>query len=256
MADQQQVTPEDPEVIRRQMEQTRASLAEKIEVLEQKVTGTVEEAANAVTETVQEAKEAVAETVETVKETVENTVETVKGTVESTVDAVRDALDITGQVQRHPWLMVGGSVAVGFLGGLFLGPARPRYYNEPVGSFGPGSEPVPEREAVYTWAPAEREPEMRREPERQQPGWWDWMQSTFGSEIDKLKGMAIGTLAGVVRDMVGQAVPENIKPMVTDVINNVTTKLGGEPIQGRVLPETEGHDGRSSSSRAASSYTS
>jgi len=206
------------------MEQTRSSLAEKIEVLEQKVTGTVQEATSAVTETVQEAKEAVADTVETVKETVASTVETVKDTVESTVDAVRNTFDITGHVQRHPWAMVGGSVALGFLGGLFLGPTRPRSHAEP--SHTPGPEPVaaPEREASYARAPSRHEPETYREPEREQPGWWDWLQSTFGPEMDKLKGMAVGTLAGVVRDMVSGAVSENIKPMVIDVINNVTTK--------------------------------
>jgi len=235
------------------MEQTRASLAEKIEVLEQKLTGTVQEATTAVAETVQEAKDAVAETVETVKETVESTVESVKGSVESTVDAVRDTLDITGHVQRYPWLMVGGSVALGFLGGLVLGPSRPHSYPGPSSTSGPEPGPAPEREASYAWSPPRHEPEMQREPERQQPGWWDWVQSTFGSEIDKLKGMAIGTLAGVVRDMVGQSVPENIKPMLTDVINNVTSKLGGEPIQGRVLPESQSHDERSSH-HSTSSY--
>jgi len=237
------------------MEQTRSSLADKLEVLEQKVTDTVQDATSAVTETVQEAKEAVADTVETVKETVTSTVDSVKETVASTVDAVRDTLDISGQVQRHPWAMVGGSVALGFLGGLFLGPSRPRYHTGPSSPPGPEPEAAPEREASYAWAPSSHEPETHREPEREQPGWWDWLQSAFGSEIDKVKGMAIGTLAGVVRDMVSEAVPENIKPMLTDVINNVTTKLGGEPIKGRVLPEAQSQE-RTSSRPPASSFSS
>jgi len=253
MADQQQVIPDDPEVIRRQMEQTRSSLAEKLEVLEQKVTDTVEGATSAVTETVQEAKEAVAETVDTVKETVSNTVESVKETVESTVESVRETFDITGQVQRHPWAMVGGSVALGFLGGLFLGPTGSRHRAAPFTSSGP--QPEPEREASYAWSPPQHEPETYREHAREQPGWFDWLQSTFGPEINKLKGMAIGTLAGVVRDMVTQAVPENVKPMLTDMINDVTTKLGGENIKGRILPEAQSHE-ESGARPHASSYSS
>jgi len=250
MADQQQVNQEDPEVIRQRMEQTRASLAEKIEVLEEKVTSTVQEATSAVSETVNEAKEAVHETVETVKETVTNTVESVKGTVEATVEKVRDTLDVAAHVRNHPWTMFGGSVAVGFLGGLLTGPSqrrRPAPY-EPIGAeFAPEFVAEPEREAVAGWTGA-------AEPAREQHSWWNWLNSTFGSEIEKLKGLAIGTMAGVVRDLVGQALPENLKPMVTDMINNVTTKLGGETIQGRIVPEPSSDEERSSAH--ASSFSS
>jgi len=43
--------------------------------------------------------------------------------------------------------------------------------------------------------------------------------------------------------------------MVTDMINNVTTKLGGETIQGRIVPEPEAHR-ESNPSEHASSYSS
>jgi ElaB/YqjD/DUF883 family membrane-anchored ribosome-binding protein len=235
MADQQQVN-EDPEVIRRRMEQTRSSLAEKLEVLEQKVANTVEEATSAVSETVHEAKEAVAETVETVKETVTSTVETVKET-----------LDFRAHVRNHPWTAVGGSVAVGFLGGWLMGPEHPHAH---AGSHEPAAaepEAEPEREAAWS-GPS-------HQPAREHRGWLNWLQSTFGAEIDKLKGLAIGTVAGVVRDLVGQAVPENLRPMVTDMINSVTTKLGGETIKERIIPETEPAE-ETSSRGHASSYSS
>src|SRR5262245_55877302 len=97
---------EQPKVIRHQMEETRASLTEKLETLEHQVVGTVQGATSAVTETVENVKEAVAETVETVK-----------GTVRETVETVKETFDLSRQVDRHPWLMVGGSVALGFLCG-------------------------------------------------------------------------------------------------------------------------------------------
>jgi len=186
------------------MEQTRASLTEKIEVLEQKVTNTVEEATSAVSETVNEAKEAVHETVETVKETVSNTVESVRGTVSATVESVKDAFDISAHVRNHPWTMFGGSVAVGFLGGMLMGPSHRRQSaaREPVGAeFAPEYAAEPAYEAASGWSGA-------AEPQREQHSWWNWLNSTFGSEIEKLKGLAIGTMAGVVRDLVRSPCPK------------------------------------------------
>jgi len=187
------------------MEQTRSSLAEKLEVLEQKVTNTEDEATSAVTDTV----------------------EAVKDTVESTVDSVRDTLDLTVQVERHPWAMVGGSVALGFLGGFLLGPASRGQARSAVTT---GWEPEWDTEPPAASTPA---------PARRQASWWDQLRSTFGSEIDKLKGLALGTIGGVVRDLVSEEVPEPLRPAVTEMINNLTTKMGGETIQGRVIPEPQ-----------------
>jgi ElaB/YqjD/DUF883 family membrane-anchored ribosome-binding protein len=93
------------EVIRQQMEETRTSLAEKLETLEQQVVGTVQGATTAVADTVESVKDAVQETVSTVQE------------------SVHDALDLSRHVERHPWAMVGGSVALGYLAGRLLGRA-------------------------------------------------------------------------------------------------------------------------------------
>src|SRR5262249_19642153 len=84
-----------PEVIRQQMEETRASLSEKLESLEQQVVGTVQNARAAVNDTVTNVKDA----------------------VQDTVDSVKDTMDIRRQMQRHPWVMLGGSMALGYIGG-------------------------------------------------------------------------------------------------------------------------------------------
>jgi ElaB/YqjD/DUF883 family membrane-anchored ribosome-binding protein len=245
MADQQQVDMPKPEVIRQQMEETRASLAQKLEVLEDKVTSTVQEATEAVSETVENVKETVADTVEAVKDTVEGTVESVKDTVSTTVETVKETFDLAGHVDRHPWAMVGGSVLVGVVGGLLLGPAH-RTRNLTSFASTPEPSPVPPEAPQAAWAPASRPAEPHRQEEeptsRKGPTWWNQLFSVFGSEIDKLKGMAIGTLGGVVRDLVTQSASEHLRPMLTDVINNVTTKLGGQTIQGRVLPETHSQE--------------
>src|SRR5437016_3392042 len=98
------------DLIRLQMQETRSDLVEKLETLE-----------NRVTSTVAEAQAAVADTVENVKETVA----AVKGSVRDTVDSLKSACDVSGQVERHPWLSMGGALALGYVGGRLLHqPAR------------------------------------------------------------------------------------------------------------------------------------
>src|SRR5438552_13806212 len=89
---------EPEEVIKHQMLETRASLAEKLETLEQQVVGTVHNATSAVTDTVA----------------------SVKGAVQDTVEAVKDTFDLPRQVREHPWIMLGGSIALGYTGGCLL----------------------------------------------------------------------------------------------------------------------------------------
>ena len=92
---------ENEEVIRHRMEQTREALTEKLETLEQKVADSV----SAVTDTVASVQEKVHEGVESVK----------------------DAVDVKAHVERHPWLMLGGSVLCGYvLGDLLLANSGPR----------------------------------------------------------------------------------------------------------------------------------
>jgi hypothetical protein len=89
---------EEPEVIRRQIEQTRSSLTEKLETLEAQV-----------------------------KETVE--------AVTSTVSSVKRAIDVERQVREHPFGMTGGALLVGLAAGYVLtarrGPALPRHWSAP-----------------------------------------------------------------------------------------------------------------------------
>jgi len=211
------------------MEHTRSSLTQKLEVLEKRVSDTVEEATSAVSDTI-----------ETVKDTVESTVETVKGTVESTVETVYDAFNLSARVERHPWAMVSGSLALGFVSGLLLSPTSRRQTGIDASVSPPGAE---ELDAAPAWAPPPApRAEAYRQPEAQHPSWWNQLLSAFGSEIDKLKGLAIGTAGAVVRDLVAEIAPENLKPTLTDMINNITTKVGGQTIPGRVLPESHSHD--------------
>jgi ElaB/YqjD/DUF883 family membrane-anchored ribosome-binding protein len=203
---------EQPEVIQQQMEETRSRLAENLDKLSKKTVDTVEEVASSVTETV----EAVQGTVEAVTETVQDT---------------KEFFDISGHVQRNPWLMVGGSVAVGFLAGYLLFPSGES--EEPRREAGPAPEPKRQPESgeanrLHGYWPEERS--------RQDSGWFSesgWLSGlmrSFEPAIDKLKGLAIGATLGLARDAVTQSLSGEFAHQVGEVIDDVTKQLGGQPV--------------------------
>jgi len=182
-----QVT-EKEKAIQQQMEETRASLTEKLETLEQKVVGTVEEATTVASDTV----EAVKDTVAAVNETVKESVETVK-----------DWFDIEAHVQNHPWLVVGGSVALGYC----------------LGTFAPSSNGSTQAQPTSLYHPPQPQP-------AQQPS----MLSQWAPEISRLKNLALGVLFGTAREVILSSVPPHVGEELKGVIDSVTRKLGGEPL--------------------------
>lgn len=230
MADEPEVKTDDPEKIREEMERTRASLAEKLEDLENKVTGTVQETVETVSEKVQETVAAVSDTVTSVKESVASSVETVKETVKET-------FNIPLQVRRHPWPMVGGSFVLGFLGGWLTGGTSQRARR---------SYTAPQAAGMSYAADTGRyeEPAAHRGlgAEPRESGWLGSLLSSLGPEIDKLKGMAVGTLGGLFRDMVADALPENLRGQAVEMFDDFTTRMGGKPVEGRLLPESPPQD--------------
>jgi len=225
--------PDQSEVIMGQMEETRKDLADKIETLEKKVAGTVEtvtETVQTVESTVENVKDSIQETVESVTDKVQNTVQAVEETVGSTVERVKSFFDISHHVQEYPWLMMGGSVVAGFVGGWLLTPRRAHTEEAPAPpSAAQYSAPS------YTPPPQSAPAPPTREPEPAEEGWLGKLAERFAPEVGRLKGLALGTLFGVARDMVGRVLPDAVKEQVTDVINMFTTDVGGEVIQQPLL---------------------
>jgi ElaB/YqjD/DUF883 family membrane-anchored ribosome-binding protein len=223
--------PDKSEVIMEQMDHTRKELADKIETLEKKVAGTVEtvtETVQTVEHTVENVKDTIAETVETVTGTVKNTVDAVGETVGNTVERVKGFFDVPRHVDRHPWLAMGGSVLVGFLGGRLLTPRSNRARATPARAAPPASTPP---------SPPRQESAAREAKPQAREGLLHNLGEQFGDEVEKLKGLAVGTLFGVARDMISQALPEVLKQQVKDVINGFTDKLGGKVIREPLLAE-------------------
>jgi len=234
---------EEPDVIRLQIEETRESLTEKLETLE----GQVKDAVGTVTDTIETVKSSVENTVESVKSGVEDTVQSVKTSLSDTMDSVKETFDLSGQVERHPWRAVGCSLLAGAAAGYLLGGSRQRQPNYSEGIRGmdriiPGYQPA---------RPAEAPPQAYRE-ESHRPDILSNLLESFGGELDKIKQTAIGALIGMARDALKEALPPSIGNNVTEIMDNVTRRIGGEPVRGPVLePE---HAGAGDSARHESVY--
>src|SRR5262249_23091416 len=157
---------------------------------------------------VENVTETVQETVGKVKEAVSDSVEAVKETVEESVGVVKDALNFKRHTERHPWLMFGGA------GGARLpGRRAPRGGPRAARAGGPRRE---ERGAFPQLEPIHPEPAAQARPE--EPSWFSRLGSTFGDELSKLKGLAVGATLGVVRDMLTSAAPDQLKSQLTEVV--------------------------------------
>jgi hypothetical protein len=214
-------------VIRRQMQETRSSLQDKLETLEQQVTGTVKFAAEAATETVQSVKEAV-------KETVEN----VKGTVEDTVESVKETFDLRKQVHDHPCAMFFGAVAVGYFGARMVMGASTLPSASPGTARMPGGPVGGERPRMGGNG-------MRPALQPARPGILSHIADHYKDELSKLQGLALGVVGSVVREMLTSAAPPSLAPQVTDIVDSFTSKLGGKPISGSVFEKSPAYAGNS-----------
>jgi ElaB/YqjD/DUF883 family membrane-anchored ribosome-binding protein len=88
--------------MRQEMSETRANLAEKLGLIEDRVVDMVQGATNSV-----------AHTIESMKESVTHTVEAVEDAVQGTVKSMKHALDFRDHVRQHPWLALGAAVVIG-----------------------------------------------------------------------------------------------------------------------------------------------
>jgi ElaB/YqjD/DUF883 family membrane-anchored ribosome-binding protein len=191
------------EVIRHQMEEKRASLAEKLGVLEDEVLQTVHQATSAVSNTVHDVTDAV---------------DTVKKTVEQTVESVKESLDFREAIRQHPWTALGVSFAAGVAGGVLLE--------------GPSSQAS--SEAGHYPQTNGFSSESYRASGAGAPGSSSPLTSSIGNAgaevFQNIKGMAIGTLMGVLSKVVGDAVPASLKDDVNRLFEDFNTRLGGKKL--------------------------
>jgi len=254
------------------MEETRASMTEKLELLEERVRETFEETKSAVEDIVENVKDTVDETVgavketvdgakstvedivenvkgtmddtvTTVKSTVEDIVENVKGTMDDTVTTVKRTFDLSYQVNQHPWVLFGGAVLLGgFLGSLLQSQPRTNGYEYDEGAdkdesygaaFASQAKGSTQRAANHFAAPPKHP--LSAQTAQQGNGWWSGL-GQFQDEFNMVKGAVISTIMGTVREMIRQNIP-TMAPKLEKAINSASQKLGGEPIEPSADPQ-------------------
>jgi ElaB/YqjD/DUF883 family membrane-anchored ribosome-binding protein len=196
---------QEPDVIRHNIEQTRSALTDKLETLESQVRGTVENA----------------------RERVEETIHTVRSTVNDTVDSIKESLDIRQHVRRHPWVMLGGSIATGFVVGSYLERALNGHgVSSQARKMGAVREDGRERSAALP-AAAPVPPGPPAQPSR---GLFSRLLHEFDDEIEQVKQMAIGASMGLLREYLKKNLPQ-FEQQIAEVVDSATQKMGGRPLE-------------------------
>jgi ElaB/YqjD/DUF883 family membrane-anchored ribosome-binding protein len=211
------------EVIRDQMEETRASLADKIEALETQARETVQSVSETVTSAVDGAKEVVTSVTEGAQEVVKK----VSETVAETVDTVKEKLSVSRYVERYPWSSMGVAVATGFVAAQL------------VPSFGTISRGVSGGAYYPTSRVADPMTGQAGQPQRRQegPGWTSTLMGMLSPAFGTLEGLAVGTLMNAVKHFVSRNVPQQWQGDLTRLIDDFTTRMGGKVMQGDPLHE-------------------
>jgi ElaB/YqjD/DUF883 family membrane-anchored ribosome-binding protein len=187
---------ESPEVIEQEMEATRASLTDKVAALEQQVLGTIQNASDTVSNIVDTVKTVVPDTLHSVKDTLTESVEEVSAKVKS-------AFDLERHTREHPWAMVGGAAAVGFVTGLMVFRDR----SEPSFTRLAAASPPPHG------APASTAPPLgATRPAPRRPSWLDDLVDRIGRELLAVGEAAIASASASLKQSVQEGLPKLIGP--------------------------------------------
>jgi len=188
------------------MDRTRAALGEKLEALEGQVK-----------DTVQVATEGVTAAVEGVKETVE--------TVSETVSSVTESLNVSGQIEKHPWAAVGCSFATGFALGLLTGDSPPQ----------PQQQAAPPQPAP-TPAPAPRPVLAAPAPQPPAEGQKSGTTALWEAAMMGLRALGVKAVTGVVKNLITEGLPRETHEELHKLVGSLTENLGLKPEENPVPP--------------------
>src|SRR5215475_8787855 len=150
--------------LEKDIEDTRAVMTEKIDMIEDRVNETME-GTKATIDNVMEKVKGVQETIDSTKSTIDNILETIKHTMEETIERVKYTSTVIEQVDQNPWIMLGSAVLTGYvLGGLNEGRSPSQHYipekkGSTIGTIEKSIEVrVPVRTAYNQWTQFEEFP--------------------------------------------------------------------------------------------------
>ncbi len=174
---------------------TRVAIAEKLELLEQRIIDTAEGATMKFSRMLEETNE----------------------TVNQVVDKTKAALDPVQKVDEYPWLMLGGAICVGFAIGLMDSrsrsersgvypyyPARARASRVmPESARETGATTDQQAQGVYDYYPTGPQSQNTH-----RTSLWSSMSREFGQEAEEAKAVLLEAGRSLLTELVRKAVPE------------------------------------------------
>ena len=195
----------------------RSALLQNFKALEDQVIHTVHAASAAIGGTAASIKQAAAATGNAVK---------------STMKSARRTFSPSGQVQRHPWVIVGGAVAAGYLLSRLLERRRPvdaASSSGPAPSLAEPPEPVDDGQPLG-FVPSEASQPAESPVESHDPPQSAGLPSLIGPHLKPLQDMAVGVLMSVFRNAVTKPLAAQWREPLADAIDKITREFGGTPM--------------------------
>ncbi|MDP2323595.1 MAG: hypothetical protein Q8N51_06145, partial [Gammaproteobacteria bacterium] len=124
--------------------------------------------------------------------------------------------------------------ALAFVGSSLQHRRSLRHTVSPHSGPNPGPQPAAMRQAHPGGPPAPQRPKPQPGPAKSNGGGFGVM---FQGEIAQLRGLALGMLFGVLRDVVMDSVSKPVAQHVDGMFDSFTNRMGGKPVHGRMLPE-------------------
>jgi len=206
------------DVIRKQIDETRAALQAKLAALEQQVRGKVSSVAAQVQHT--------------------------QAAFQETAASLRRSFDLRYQMNERPWALLGGSFLFGAVTGYVLSGRQPVAARS--------SSPISRGGVAYRGEP-EQASSVEALASSSGVSLFSRLAEPFAPELAKVRGLAVGVLMGAIRDVVKDSIPPTLAPHLEEILNNITTKMGGTLMPEPVLPAFQhGADSDNGSSAAHS----
>jgi ElaB/YqjD/DUF883 family membrane-anchored ribosome-binding protein len=180
---------ESPEMIEHRMSETRDSLTQKINALENQVVDTLHNATSTVSGLLDSVKTVVPDTIQGVQDAVSEQVNT--------------TFNLTKHTREKPWAMVGGAAALGFISGMML---FRRVYAAPTKDGYAASSAPQSAASMPTTSPSAA-------PSRpvKLPGWLDEIVDRLGTklteEVRRIGELAVDTASSSLQKTVETSLP-------------------------------------------------
>ena len=231
------------EVIKSQMASTRSSLTDKIETLENKVVHSVETTGAAVERTVdkvlgtvENATATVGQTIHKVTSTVGGAVDSIKDRVASTEESVKSALHSVREhislpclVRHNPWVVMGGAVVAGYFLDHLLEPSR-HHGGESRSSRIVSPARLTAEGSNGTSHADHSASESSHPAESKGTAAAAWLSRVVGPHTAEIRGLAVGSLMSVFRDVVTKSLVPAWSGPIANAIDDLTRELGGKPV--------------------------